>query len=69
LPPLEVRAAVTAAVHANQGIDEERLLIEALRLLGFKTVGAQVRSVSSQQFQVLLRTKALEVRDGRLYPL
>ena len=47
LPPLEVRAAVTAAVHANQGIDEERLLIEALRLLGFKTVGAQVRSVAS----------------------
>jgi len=68
LPPVEVRAAITAAVHANQGIDEERLLTEALRLLGFKTVGAQVRSMASQQFKVLLRTKALEVRDGRLYP-
>ncbi|MEO7035879.1 MAG: DUF3320 domain-containing protein [Polyangiaceae bacterium] len=68
LPPLEVRAAVTAAAHANQGIDEERLLAEALRLLGFKTVGAQVRSIASQQLQVLMRTKALEVRDGRLYP-
>jgi hypothetical protein len=68
LPPQEVRVAVTAAVHANQGIDEERLLTEALRLLGFRTVGAQVRGVASQQFQMLLRTKALEIRDGRLYP-
>jgi len=68
LPPLEVRAALIAAVQANQGIDEERVLTEAVRLLGFKTVGAQVRSLALQQFQMLVRTKTLDVRDGRLYP-
>lgn len=55
------------AVNSNQGIDEERLLVEALRLLGFKTMGPQVRVVALAQLQVLCRSNAFELRDGRLY--
>ncbi len=67
LPPSEIRAALHATVRANQGIDEERLLTDALRLLGFKTVGAQVRAAALSQLQTLCRTNALELRDGRFY--
>ena len=67
LPPTEIHAAFRMAVNSNQGIDEERLLVEALRLLGFKTMGPQVRVVALAQLQVLCRSNAFELRDGRLY--
>jgi len=68
LPPVEIRAAFSATVRANYGIDQERLLTEGLRLLGLRTVGAQARSIAVQQLQVMFRTKALEAREGRIYP-
>jgi very-short-patch-repair endonuclease len=67
LPPQEIQSALRIAVHSNQGIDEERLLVEALRQLGFKTIGAQVRALALAQLQALLRTSTFELREGRLY--
>lgn len=67
LPPSEIHAALRVAVSSNQGVDEERLLSEALRLLGFKTIGPQVRAVALTQLQALCRSNAFEHREGRLY--
>lgn len=67
LPSAEIHAALRTAVSSNQGIDEERLLVEALHLLGFKTIGQQVRAVALAQLQALCRSNTFERREGRLY--
>jgi very-short-patch-repair endonuclease len=67
LPPGEVQAALVQSVRANEGIEEARLVAEALGLLGFKATGAQVRQTTERQLAQLVRTNALESREGRIY--
>lgn len=50
MPP-EIHAAFRMAVNSNRGIrgiDEERLLVEAVRLLGFRTMGPKSASWRSR---------------------
>ncbi|HET9932771.1 MAG TPA: DUF3320 domain-containing protein, partial [Polyangiaceae bacterium] len=68
LPPSEVRSALLVAIQRNFGADESAVVNEALRLLGFKPAGSQLRQVALGQLRALQRANAVELRDERYYP-
>jgi hypothetical protein len=68
LPPSEVRSALLLAIEHNVGIEEADALAEALRLLGFKSGGSQLRQLALGQLRALVRENAVVLRGERYYP-
>ena len=68
MPPSEVRSALLLAIEHNVGIEEADALGEALRLLGFKSGGSQLRQLALGQLRALGRENAVVLRDERYYP-
>lgn len=68
LPPSEVRSALRLAIEHSVGMEETDALTEALRLMGLKSAGGQLRQVVLAELRALLRANAVVLRDERYYP-
>jgi very-short-patch-repair endonuclease len=69
IPPAEIRAAMIRVVAAHCGATTEEAITTVARTLGFAVTSAQLRSVLERQIARILNKKALDCRDGKLYPV
>lgn len=67
LPPSEIRLAVSAIIRVNLGVTTEEAVIEAARLLGFKSTSSQLKRVIEQEINQLHSDGVLTARNGKMY--
>jgi len=66
LPPAEIRAAILSILEASHGAAKKEIPSAVVRMLGFKTTGAQLRAVIETQIERLLRTGTIVESNGLL---
>jgi very-short-patch-repair endonuclease len=66
LPPSEVRAAVLELLDENGSASREELVVATSRLLGFASVGSQLRKVIEQEMSALIASGRIDESGGSM---
>jgi very-short-patch-repair endonuclease len=66
IPPREWANAVMAVVRMAQAVDEQELLKESARCLGFTSLGKQVRTHAEAGLRRLVEAEAVKMQGGRV---
>lgn len=67
LPPAEIRCALLLILKSHLGAASDDLIVEAVRMFGFKSTGGNLREVIGREVEYLLRAGHLSQRDDTLY--
>lgn len=67
LPPAEIRLAMKTIIDVRCGASRSEAIVEAARLLGFRSTSSQLKSVLDVQIDRLLEADVVEERNEKLY--